>query len=85
MIVTLPARTPVDLYDATGIAVGVQIIVTNVTPNDARVYESAASPVVTDSHFPVTYRGFSVLSDSTPVGAWGLSVAGGSVDVKEAL
>lgn len=82
--VTLPARTWVDLYDATGITVGVQIEAINLTPNDVRLAATSVEPTVNDDHIPLTYRSGKGLNDAGDPGAWALCVAGGAVDVREA-
>ena len=51
--VTLPAAQWVDLYAATGIVVGNQIEVLNITPNDVRLASTAIEPTPADDHVPV--------------------------------
>lgn len=83
--VVLPARTWVDLYDATGIAVGTQLSVHNITPNDVRLAATAAEPVVSDDHIPLIFgRGITALNNVADPGAWALCVGGGAIDVQEA-
>lgn len=82
--VTLPARTWVDLYAATGFTVGVQIETINLTPNDVRLAATAAEPTVSDGHIPLPYRSGKGVNDAGDPGAWALCVAGGAIDVREA-
>ena len=80
--VILPAGIWVDLYAATGLTVGDQIDILNITPNDVRLVSSATEPSGTDDHVPVPYRsgiGRNTLGDP---GAWALCVGGGAVDVR---
>lgn len=82
--VVLPARTWVDLYAATGIIVGTQLSVHNITPNDVRLVTSATEPSGTDDHIPLVYgRGVTAENETGDPGAWALCVGGGAVDVKE--
>ena len=85
MNISLPARTFVDVYDATGITVGTQLIFTNLTPNDVRLHDSATIPVVGDDHFPLLFGRGSVLNETGDAGSWAMCVAGGAIDVKEAV
>lgn len=85
MIVQLPEKTYVDLYDATGLTVGTQLCVTNVTPDQVRVFATAAAPTPSDDFYPVTFRHVPVKNTTGDVGAWALSVTGGAIDVKEVV
>lgn len=42
--VVLPAKTPVNLYAATGITVGTKVSVQNVASGDVRVHVGAGTP-----------------------------------------
>lgn len=81
--VTLPAGTWVDLYTATGITVGLQLTVQNITSRDVRLSATAIEPVVTDDHIPLTYGHGLAVNEAGDAGAWALALAGGAVDVKE--
>lgn len=81
--VTLPAETYVDLYAATGISTLSQLKVTNLTPNDVRLYSSVAEPTVNDDHFPCLFGRGSVVNDAADTAAWAFCIGGGAVDVKE--
>ena len=83
MNVELPEGTWVNLYAATGIVVGVQIDVVNLTPNDCRMASTAAEPTVSDDHVPLLFGRGKVQNDVGDAGAWALCVGGGGVDVKE--
>lgn len=80
MNVTLPARTPVNLYTATGITVGAQLKVSVIGAGDVRLSESEAG--LTSNHVTVkTYT--SATNDAGDAGAWALSMSGSGVNVKE--
>ena len=81
--VVLPEGEWVDLYDATGIVVGVQIDVVNMTPNDVRLASTAAEPVPADDHTPLLFGRAIGQNDDADPGAWAMCVAGGAVDVTE--
>jgi hypothetical protein len=83
--VSLPARTWVNLYAATGIVVGTQIEVVNLTPNSVRLAATLAQPTVNDDHLPLEFRTTKGINDAGDAGAWALCVAGGGVDVKEVV
>lgn len=82
MNVTLPPRTPVNLYASTGITVGTQISTLNLTPSDVRLYWTVGAPNASDDHVVLLYgRGMGV-NDAGDPGAWAMSVAGSEIDVK---
>jgi len=81
--VTLPPETWVDLYAVSGVTVGTQIDVVNITPNDARVVESATQPTGSDDFIPVLFNGNIARNSTGSAGAWALCVGGGAVDVRE--
>ena len=81
--VTLPKRTWVDLYDATGITPGTQIQVMNITPNDVRLAATALEPTPPYDHVPLLFGRGSLVNETTDAGAWALCLAGGAVDVRE--
>lgn len=79
--VILPAETYVDLYAATGIAVGTSIRVVTLTPNTVQLFSTAATPVPSDDVFPLPFRS-SVENGAGDPGAWARSVSSGAVDVE---
>ena len=82
-IVKLPAGTWVDLYAATGINVGVQLDVVNITPDDVKLASTAAEPTPTDPHLPLIFNSGKAISDQSNLGAWALSVSGGAINVRK--
>lgn len=81
--VLLPKETYVDLYAGSGITVGTQIKVLNMTPNTVRLFSTASTPTSTDDNIPLPFRAGTAQNDAGDPGAWAYSVSGGSVDVKE--
>lgn len=81
--VILPKETYVDLYSETGIPVGTQILVLNMTPNTVRLFSTAGTPVQTDNNIPLPFRAGNAVNDTGDQGAWAFSVSGGAVDVLE--
>ncbi len=81
--VVLPSKTWVDLYDATGITLGAQIIIQNTGGNEARLVESLAQPELTSGFNLIPERGF-LSSASAPVGSWAYAHVGTTLHVEEA-
>lgn len=81
--VTLPPKTFVDLYAATGITVGTQLAAINLTPDDVRLFDTQNEPTSTDNYTPCLYRGGAALNSATDLGAWAWSLVGGALEVKE--
>ena len=81
--VTLTADTWVDLYDATGITLGVQLIIQNTGRDEARLSESVAEPISTTGYNNLLLNTY-LTSSSTPVGAWAISKLGTTLQVEEA-
>ena len=80
MNVTLPARTAVDLYAVTGIAVGTQLKVSNLTTQDVRLSTTEAGLV--NDH--VVMGMYSAATNETgDAEAWAICVGGGGVNVRE--
>jgi len=80
MIVKLTGGEFVDLYDATGVAVGTQLIVTNVTTSDVRLFATETTPdPSTDNSFPCIFGGSSVINNPGDSGAWVISPSNGAV------
>jgi len=80
--VTLPANTWVDLYNATGISVGAQLIIQNTGKDEARLSESVAEPLSTTGYNNLLLNTY-LASSSTPVGAWVMSRLGTTLQVEE--
>ena len=82
--VILPGNTFVDLYAATGIAVGTPINVINITPQDVGLFSTELAPNPSDDKVNLSYGPMSFTNDSGDLGAWGVCIGfGGAVDVKE--
>lgn len=76
----------VDLYDATGITIGVQIIIQNIGSSQGQLTEAATIPPI-----PIGTTGINVISSrefltnsSGAVGAWAYSKRGTTLQVEEA-
>lgn len=82
MNVTLPPRTPVDLYAATGITVGAQLEVYVIGAGDVRLSDSEAG-LINDSVVLKTYD--TGTNDAGDAGAWSSSVSGSGINVKEVV
>ena len=80
MNVTLPPRTPVNLYSATGITVGTQLKVSVIGAGDVRLSDSEAG-LVTNHIIIDTYT--DATNQPGDTGAWAFSVSGSGVNVKE--
>lgn len=80
--VSIPADTWVDLYNATGITIGVQLIVQNIGNNNAKLSESLAEPIQSTGHNVISPGGY-LTNSLTAVGAWGYSGSGTSLQVEE--
>jgi len=81
--VTLPARTWVDLYDDTGITLGVQLIIQNLGRDETRLSESVAEPTSTTGYNNLLTNEY-LTSDASPVGAWAFSRLGTRIQIEEA-
>ena len=83
MIVKLTGGEFVDLYDVTGVDVGTQLIVTNITMSDVRLFATATTPdPSTDDSFPCLFGGSSVTNDASDPGAWVVSSGDGAILVE---
>ena len=80
--VTIPANTWVDIYDATGIVLGTQIILQNIGSSEVDLVESATQPASSIGHNSLPPREFFTNSASA-VGAWGFSLTGSTLQVEE--
>lgn len=83
--VILPPNTPVDLYAATGITVGVKVSVQNITSSDVRVYVGATQPVMGVSGAALLIPSQSGENSTGDSGLWAWSVMGGAVQVVEVV
>lgn len=81
--VNLPANTWVDLYVATGIGVGTQLIIQNTGKDQAKLSESSVEPLSTTGHNNIIVNAY-LTSAATPVGAWARSNLGTTLQVEEA-
>lgn len=82
--VILPANTWVDLYGATGITAGVQLIIQNSGSSEVNLVESATEPNTNTTGFnPLPTRKF-FTNASVNVGAWAYTDTGGKLQVEEA-
>lgn len=84
--VSLPVETWVDLYAATGITIGVQLIIQNRRTDDVFLSESVSAPtgLIADLGGNQLVGKKFFTNTTGNVGAWAYSVKGGSVQVEEA-
>ena len=82
--VLLPKETYVDLYDATGIAVGTQINVVNLTTHTVTLYSTVGQPTPADDHLNLVFGKGNVQNAAGATGAWAIAIETGAVDVTEA-
>lgn len=80
--VPLPAKTAVDLYDATAITVGVQINVQNNSTGDVRLFAGATAPTLGVSGSTLLRPGIMATNDDGDAGAWAWSLIATSVQVR---
>jgi len=83
--VTLPAKTPVDLYAETGITVGTKVSVQNITSSDVRVHVGVVAPTMGESGAALLVPGQSGENTQGDSGLWAWSVTGGAVQVVEVV
>jgi len=82
--IPLPADVQVDLYAATGIAVGTQIILQSIGADEVRLSTKATEPLSTDG-YEVVPRSYQAVNESGDSGAWAMSKGiEGLVNVREA-
>lgn len=81
--VTIKFNEWVDLYAATGIAVGTKIIIQNIGSANAKLSESAAQPLPTVGFNEIPVREFFTNTELN-VGAWAFSETGTVLQVEEA-
>ena len=78
--VTLPPRTPVNLYAVTGITVGTVLTISNLGVGDVRL--STSETGLQDDYVPLNAYEQAVNAATDP-GAWAYSVGGAGVNVRE--
>ncbi len=81
--VKLESKEWVDLYDATGIVVGTQIIIQNIGDSNVRLVEAASQPSLNGGYNLVVGKNYST-SATAPIGAWAYSHEGTLLQVEEA-
>ena len=81
--VPLPTGVWVDLYAATGIATGTQLIVQNIGTNKAKLTESATTPTP-DIGFNLVGEGQTVSNAASNVGAWAYASPGTTLQIEVA-
>jgi hypothetical protein len=80
--VTLPEGSWVDIYSASGILAGSQIIVQNIGRDEVRLVTKATEPNDSDG-FKILFRGLEAINQSGDSGAWVKSVGvAGSINVR---
>ena len=82
--IQIPARTWIDLYSASGIAVGTQIIVKLLGGYEVRLVTSAAQPTDMNAFDVLVSRTVPAQNDSGDSGAWAWSFGGALVNVEAA-
>lgn len=80
--VKIPNAQWVDLYAATGIAVGTQLVIQNISTSNVKLTESTLEPVNGVNGYNIVKDGKYVQSAETPVGAWAYSSNGGRLQVE---
>lgn len=79
--ITLPKGVWVDLYDESGITVGVQIVVQSLSSGSVRLSSMAAEPSGADG-FQLLNEGIEATNGDGDLGAWAMSMVGGAVNVR---
>lgn len=70
-----------NLYAETGITVGVQIDVINITPNDVKLAATVAEPTTNETYVPLVYGSGKATNLQGNVGAWVMCISGGAINV----
>jgi hypothetical protein len=81
--VNLPVETWIDIYAATGITAGTQLIIQNTGSSEVKLVESATEPLNNTGYNSLSPRDF-FTNSSTNVGGWAKSKTGGTLQVEEA-
>lgn len=79
--VTIPKNTWVDLYDATGITIGVQLIIQNTGSSESKLVESLAEPTEASGFNLIPPRDY-LTNAASAVGAWAFSDTGTTLQVE---
>ncbi len=82
--VILPVNTWVDLYDATSIVAGTQLIIQNTGSSEVELVESATEPNTNTTGFNSLVEREYLTNAASNVGSWAYSATGGSLQVEEA-
>ncbi len=83
MNITLQPKVWTDLYAATGISVGTQLKVFNLTSSTARLASTETTPTPSDDHFTLRADGTSPVNMKGDEGAWAMCLTTGAIDVIE--
>jgi hypothetical protein len=78
----LPPGQWVDLYAATGITVGTQIVVQNIGVCDVYLASQSAEPPIPSTAHQILRREQESFNDYEDAGAWAYCLAGGGVNVR---
>ncbi|HHZ95090.1 MAG TPA: hypothetical protein EYN67_05920 [Flavobacteriales bacterium] len=81
--VFLPANTWVDLYAATGIVAGTQLIIQNTGSDEVILVESATAPETNSTGFNLLPARDFFTNAAANVGGWAFSKQGSSLQVEE--
>ena len=79
--ISIPEQTWVDLYSASGIAIGTQILVQNIGVCDIYLTSQAAQPTDYTAH-QIIKRSQFVINNVGDTGAWAYCREGGLVNVR---
>jgi hypothetical protein len=79
--ITIPEQTWVDLYAASGIAIGTQILVQNIGACDIYLTSQASQPTDDTAHQIIKRSQFAI-NDAGDTGAWAYCREGGLVNVR---
>ncbi len=86
--VPVPEKTWVNLYTATSIAVGTQIIIQNIGSSECWLVDSTSEPdEITTGYNVINEKGSPnsfFTSDNSPDGAWAYSLTGATLQVERA-
>ena len=82
--ITIPERTWVDLYAASGISVGTQLVVKLLGGYEVRLVTAATEPSDMSAFDVLVSRTVPVTNDSGASGAWAWSFGGALINVEAA-
>lgn len=84
--VVLPQGVWIDLYAATGVAVGTQIDIQNIGESDVYLRTSATDPGTARGDWQLLRRGIQARNEANDPGEWAISLASnGYVNIRVAL